>query len=151
MKTIQLTKGQVAIVDDEDHEWLSLRKWQAVWNKPTKSYYANTWVAKNGKRQAHAMHRMIMNTVHFQEVDHKNHDTLDNRRKNLQNVSHRQNCANRTDASKLGTNIERTKWSANPKFRVGVWIKGKRIHVGCFDTLKEAQEAYKNFMLDKEV
>jgi len=39
-KTIELTQGQVAIVDDEDYEYLSQWNWQAAWQKNIKSFYA---------------------------------------------------------------------------------------------------------------
>ena len=35
MKTILLSKGKVAIVNDEDYEWLSQWKWL---RRPTQSY-----------------------------------------------------------------------------------------------------------------
>lgn len=40
MKQIELTKGQVAVVDDEDFEELAKYKWQAAWDSDIKSFYA---------------------------------------------------------------------------------------------------------------
>ena len=145
MKTIPLTQGQVALVDDDDAEWLSLRKWQANWDRDTKRYYAMTNIWRNGKRTRVSMARTIMNTVHFLQCDHKNHDTLDNRRKNLRNVTPRQNSENRLDQSKLGVGVCRTP-GCKVSFRSFVRINGKNKYFGPFRTPEEARKACQYFL-----
>lgn len=94
-KTIQLTQGQVALVDDWRYEELNQWKWQAQWDEDTQSFYA---VRKEGKapfRKAIMMSRQIMNTPKGMFCDHRNHDTLDNQEHNLRNVTNSQNQMNK--------------------------------------------------------
>jgi hypothetical protein len=39
---IELTQGQVALIDDEDFELVSKYKWYARWDSHTESFYAVT-------------------------------------------------------------------------------------------------------------
>lgn len=95
MKEIQLTQGQVALVDDEDYEYLNQWKWQARLDTKSGSYYA---IRTEGTKPFHKtvyLAREIMNTPKNLECDHVNHNTLDNRKNNLRNVTHSQNSKNR--------------------------------------------------------
>jgi hypothetical protein len=53
MKTILLTQGKIAIVDDSDYDWLNQRRWSA---KCIKGY----WYAGGGYPNVF-MHRVILN------------------------------------------------------------------------------------------
>lgn len=91
-KIIKLTKGYETIVDDEDYEELSKHKWYAnVGGTAPHLVYARGTI--NGKKVR--MHRVIMKTTENLVVDHKNHDTLDNRKKNLRNCTQKENQENR--------------------------------------------------------
>lgn len=64
-------------------------KWCASWNNPTKSYYGSSTIYLgmiNGKPKYKKiwLHRFIMNVNEYIDVHHKNHNTLDNRRGNLE-------------------------------------------------------------------
>ena len=51
MKTIQLTQGQIALVDDADVERLNQRKWYAQKRVGVSNYYAQRKSkSNNGKR-----------------------------------------------------------------------------------------------------
>jgi len=53
-----------------------------------KKIYAVRRFTRNGKTYEISMHRQIMGSPPGIEPHHKNHDTLDNRRENLENVPH---------------------------------------------------------------
>ncbi len=83
---IPLTRGQFALVDDEDLPLVLGQRWYAN-RSSTGQYYAI-----NGQRLG--MHRLITNCPKGLEVDHINHDTLDNRRSNLRVCTHKENMRN---------------------------------------------------------
>jgi hypothetical protein len=92
MKEIQLTKGCVAKVDDEDYEYLMQWKWQAG----SKKRYAQRARIINGKVSSTMMHRVIMNITDTKvHIDHKDGDGLNNQKSNLRPCTRNQNQANR--------------------------------------------------------
>jgi len=91
VKFIALTKGQHAIVDAADFEWLNQHKWYAVPNTNGPGYYA----ARGAGGRTIFMHRQIMNAPDDMVVDHANHCPSDNRRCNLRLCTPRQNAFNR--------------------------------------------------------
>jgi hypothetical protein len=86
---VPLTHGQVAIIDASDAHVLAGFKWHA---KPDGcgKFYAYAWVGQSSVN----MHRLITQCPKGLEVDHINHDTLDNRRSNLRVCTHKQNMEN---------------------------------------------------------
>lgn len=93
-KHIPLTKGQVALVDDWRYEELNQWKWQAQWNKHTKSFYAvRAEISELGQKTV-LMHRYIMGTASEMICDHRNHNTLDNQEHNLRNATYSQSNMN---------------------------------------------------------
>src|SRR5579872_4366835 len=77
-RLIPLTRGQLAIVDATDHDWLMQWKWHAYWNKHSKSFYAvrRRYEPPNWKRGFHvSMARQIMGAPVGLVVDHINHNT----------------------------------------------------------------------------
>jgi len=147
MKTIPLTQGKVAIVDDEDFDRVSQKKWYAQHNKNT--FYAMTRNGKNGGHEL--MHRRIMNPPKGLEVDHINHDGLDNRRFNLRICTREQNARNsirkKTNTSGFtGVSLSKreTKRKGVPVWESYIRYKGKRIFLGfCLDK-NAAKESYLN-------
>lgn len=139
MKAIELTRGMVALVDDEDFETLNQFEWQALFSKHGKCYYAvrSEWLAGQNRAKTIYMHRQILNAKPGQRVDHKSRASLDNRRENLRFCTHAQNMAN----SKLG---HRNKSGFKGVFRNhGKWqaaIATK--YIGLFNSPAEAANAY---------
>jgi hypothetical protein len=131
MKEVQLTKGYVALVDDEDYESLSAYTWYAVIRKHT--VYARTHWWQGGVRKNVSMHRMILNPIVGLEVDHLNHNGLDNRRQNIRISTRSENAYNREYYGKgVQWYPQRLKWR--------VIIKGK--YVGLFATKEDAEKAH---------
>ena len=144
MKEIELTQNQTAWVDDEDFHQLNQHKWYAQWSPCTRSYYAVREIRDKKKRFSEHMHRRIMGVVQGDklEVDHANHNTLDNRKKNLSVVSHRQNQANRKDQSRHGVGVRRR---LSGRFQACVTICSRQISLGMFDTVDAAVQARVEF------
>lgn len=90
-RLIPLTQGLFATIDAEDYDMLMAinTKWFA--HKCRRTFYAETKV--NGV--AVKMHRVIMNAPKYREVDHKDHDGLNNRKKNLSVVTQGENKQNK--------------------------------------------------------
>lgn len=141
MKEIQLTQGQVALVDDEDYEELSKYKWFA--HKHRNTYYVHRNSSrKNPPRKLISMHRIVMNAQPEQQVDHINGDGLDNRKENLRFCTNSQNQWNRH--ATYGTSIYKgVSWS-NPhnKWVAQIKHKGSVFYLGAFEDDISAARAY---------
>ena len=127
-KLIPLTKGKLAKVDNEDFYILSSISWRV-----TPQLYANS--------TSGLMHRVVMNVNKNEEVDHINHDTLDNRKSNLRICSSSENKMNQSirknKTSKYkGVSLYKNKWRAQIRFR------RKNINLGLFDNEVDAAKAY---------
>lgn len=90
MRTIALTQGKVAIVDDGDFAMLigAVSRWCAHCNGG-RTYYA---VAQQNTIK---MHRVVLGAKKGQRVDHVNGNGLDNRKENLRFCTAAQNQYNR--------------------------------------------------------
>lgn len=117
MKEISLTRGKVAIVDDEWFEYLSQWKWQCN----NTGYASRSERIGINQRKTVLMHRIVANAPADQnvDVDHINHNRLDNRSSNLRfcdslgtarNVSVRKE--KRTSSYK-GMHQQKGKWVAS--------------------------------------
>jgi len=141
VRLIPLTRGQSAIVDAADFEWLSQWKWSALYVKKTDSYYAVRTDWNKGKQIFILMHRLIAGTPLGQDTDHRNRKSLDNRRDNLRPVSHQSNTWNqakrRNNTSGFkGVVKSRGKWMAQ------ITVNGKHKYLGRFTDIKDAVAAY---------
>jgi hypothetical protein len=83
VKEIPLTKGQVAIVDDEDYPSISGYKWQAQFVPAHDRYYALRAESAGATCRTTYMHAQIIGPAKGQHVHHISGVTLDNRRENL--------------------------------------------------------------------
>lgn len=131
-RLIPLTQGQNAIVDAADFEWLSQWNWFAALVKSTGSFYA-----KRGKNIF--LHQVLLG---IKGVDHKNNNTLDNRRENLRPCSQAQNSANAKKSRRgniyKGASFHKRQRMWNSHIRIG----RKLHHLGSFKTAEEAARAY---------
>lgn len=141
MKTIPLTQGQIALVDDEDYAELSKYKWCAA--KTRDDNYRAVRGIKNSKPHTILMHRQIMNTPKDMDTDHKNHNQLDNQKANLRICTHAQNRLNSSrhkGNSSIYKGVTWYKWYE--KWAARIMINHKNIFLGYFDDEKEAARAY---------
>lgn len=144
MKEIQLTRGMVALVDDEDFEWLNQWKWYAAHANRSKFYAARD--TRRGKRERGGivyMHRQIMDAGSGLEVDHKNGNSLDCRRGNLRLCDHPQNCRNIRQRCDNHSGYRGVTWCKRDQcWRVEIHYNGAKKQLGRFDDLKAAALAY---------
>jgi len=148
MKTIPLTRGKFAIVDDSDLEWLSQWKW-CVQDRNKYTSYAIRGFHLNGKLVGVRMHRVIMGAEPGQQVDHKNGNGLDNRRSNLRIASHSQNGANRRRQRNNTSGFPGVSWHIRrKKWQVRIKVNQKQIYLGIFDDLSTAVAKYNNTARD---
>lgn len=144
MKTIQLTQGQVAIVDDDDFDMVNAFKWCSLWNPDTRTFYAvRNSPAVNGKRGMIYMHREVTNSKAGEYVDHINHDTLDNRHENLRLCTGGQNQANHRMQVNNTSGFKGVSWyKVLGKWEAKLMVNGKTRHLGYFTTALTAAIAY---------
>lgn len=100
MKEIPLTKGYVAVVDDEDYEKISRHRWYVNLNK--RRQYAHRQYRYRGKQVLVLMHRLIINAPKGKNVDHIDGDGLNNQKSNLRLCTQAQNLWNQCRWSKNG-------------------------------------------------
>ena len=145
MKIIPLTQGKVALVDDEDFDWLSQYKWCAIKDsKRSYIYYvARTTPKQNGKQRMIMMHREILGLPKGVQTDHRNGNGLDNQKANLRPATHQQNQFNRQSHHKGTSKYKGVGWhKSTQKWRAHIGFNCKLIHLGLFDDEKEAAKAY---------
>lgn len=148
MKEIQLTQGKVTLVDDEDYEYLNQWKWCAAKNGNT--YYATRKgsrkdTSKKNKRKTIFMHRIILPSS-IKEIDHINHNGLDNRKSNLRECNRSENSRNKSARGRskyLGVSIKISIYVENRKYiQANIKLNGKSKFLGTFNTEEEAAKAY---------
>ncbi len=140
MKEIRLTQGKVALVDDEDFEWLSKQKWNA--HKIRETWYAT----RHGADGSFYMHRVIMNAPTDKLVDHIDGNGLNNQKGNLRIASNAENLWNQgrhknNTSGYKGIYLDKrcNKWA--------VQIRANRSSPQCmgyFETAEEAARVYDN-------
>src|SRR5579871_4595837 len=145
MAELQLSQGQTAIIDDADLPLASQYKW---WVQKVNSgaYYAITnYNDEDGKRRRLYLHRLLMNPPVGFVVDHKDGNTLDNRRNNLRVCTHSQNMAahRKPKSSKKRSQYRGVRYVAEGKrhWSATITYQGKQRHLGVFYTEAEAAQA----------
>lgn len=128
--------GLVILVDEIDIDLVSPHKWYA--NKFPHTTYATASI--NGATVY--LHRFLLRPEKGIEVDHINHDGLDNRRSNLRLCTRSQNMANSRVVAKSTGFRGAYADPKNYRFRAEIRANGKRIRLGSFRTAESAAKAY---------
>lgn len=147
MKTINLTKGKVALVDDEDYDFLMQWKWCDTHGYAMRRSYEKG----TRKRKTILMHRVIMNTPDGLEVDHKDFNGLNNQKHNLRNCTSDENRRYRRGKGtskymgvSLHTQVETRKKGTYfyQKWIAYIRIGNKYVYLGVHEKEEDAARAY---------
>jgi hypothetical protein len=142
-RRIYLGEGEWTILDQEDYYRLGHIKWCLGGNE--RKLYAKGGIKnKTGGAKTVYLHREIMKPRKGVLVDHRNRDSLDNRRENLRFATHSQNgCNSRIDKSKATSQFRGVvfrkksgRWAANIRRR------GEKTWLGSFKDEIAAAKAY---------
>jgi hypothetical protein len=143
MQQIELSQGQVALVDDADFPLLSEHRWCYRPERGGRQGYAVRHAKVEGKDRLAYLHREIMQPPPGMEVIFLNHDRLDCRRENLRVVSkqearqhHRVRRDSQSGSKGVRYNAESDTWSAY------TYRHGNCYHVGTFPYQHQAEQAY---------
>jgi hypothetical protein len=143
MPEIPLTKGYVAVVDQEDYEPLATARWSAKKTRRGCVYAVRTIHVRGvGDRRLY-MHRAILCAPVGADVDHKDGNGLNNRRGNLRVCSRSANLANQRKQSRQTSRFKGVWWNVKKKhWRCGIKLHGRSQHIGCFSSDVDAAHAY---------
>ena len=138
---VTLTKGYTAVIDAADVHLVEGRNWSASVD-PHAVYAVWTALARKGQSTVR-MHRVITNASQDEQVDHRDHDGLNNRRSNLRLVTSSQNQHNSRMPNSNTSGYKGVSWDAqSAKWKAQICLQGKRFFLGRFDTAEEAHVAY---------
>ena len=142
-RLIPLTKGQVAVVDASDYEWLMQWSWTPWRKNELSTYYAVRWLRRsNGAQASIRMHRQIMG-LDGPMVDHRDGDGLNNRRSNLRHCTSGQNNCNRGVSRNNVTGFKGVHWKKREqRYTVSISANGIINHLGYFDDPVIGAKAY---------
>jgi hypothetical protein len=129
-RKVETTNGKEFLVDEEDYEKVVPHKWRAYRG------YVETKVGGRKDRKTILLHRFLMNAPKGIDVDHINHDPLDNRKSNLRIVPHYLNTHNRKKQGGVSLPKGRNRWKAI------IYVNNERIWLGQYKTEQEARGAY---------
>lgn len=149
VKKIPVSNGKAfALVDDEDFEYLSQRRWRLMRGYAVRNmkHYRENGIKK---RKHISMHRELNKTPDGKFTDHINRNKMDNRKCNLRTVTKQQNQWNKASSRKSPSSkykgVSYLKGINNKKWRSCIKINGKTLVIGAFDREEDAAQAY-NFV-----
>lgn len=142
MKKIALTRGQFALVDDTDFEWLNQWKWYYQPHRQTG--YAKRTQRIDGKKTHISMHHLVIGKPPIGLVtDHMDCNGLNNQRHNLRFCTDAENKRNRDKTKQNSSGIKGAYWQKQiNRWYSRIQVNGKSIYLGTFDTAQLAGEAY---------
>jgi hypothetical protein len=137
MKEVPLTKGTVAFVDDEDYEWAMQWKWHCT-------FYG--YAQRRDHKTCIWMHLEIAKRAGVEipfRIDHRNLNSLDNRRQNLRPATQSQNMANRSAPKHNTSGLKGAYWRKDyQRWGAKIQVNYHQKSLGLFDTKEQAHAAY---------
>jgi hypothetical protein len=141
VKTIELSRGKTAIVDDEYYgPLLEMGTWYC-----SAHGYAVCDIRREGKRVCLLMHREVLQLAGVplgNHVDHCSGMRLDNRRENLRSATASQNLANQRRRADNTTGFKGVSKTRSGRYRAYIATDGRQRYLGTFDNPVEAARAY---------
>lgn len=139
--------GFKVLIDDEDFKRVSSVNWainKHKWDTSHIAYFRRTSYDE-GMHYTQSLHRFIM-CMHAHDgkiVDHKNGNTLDNRKHNLRICTHTENVRNQRISSKNTTGFKGVTFDkVKNKYLARISVNSKSIHLGRHATAEDAYAAY---------
>lgn len=134
VRGIPLTRGEIAVVDEEDYEWLNQWKWCVLKGKYT--FYAMRITEKKGTQFSFLMHREILGLEKGDGIvtDHKNRNGCDNRKSNLRIATIAINNHNSRLQRNNTSGYRGVSWKKDKKkWKAYLMVNNKQVHLGYFD------------------
>jgi hypothetical protein len=130
---------QIVLIDDEDYIKISEYKWSVVKYRENSGLYA----VGNLKNKKISMHRLLMGSPEKLYVDHIDHNTLDNRKRNLRVCNNSENNINKFKNKKGKTSeykgVSKTIYNT---YKAEIRFDKKRLKLGTFKNEDQAAIAY---------
>jgi hypothetical protein len=141
-RRIYLDEGLWTMLDEADYYRFAAFKWYLE-GRNGKIYAVRGAKISPGEIKLVRLHREIMEAPEGLLVDHRNGDSLDNRRENLRMATHSQNAANRQKRKNTSSRFNGVSFAKRKsKWQGKICYQGKQIHLGYFDSEVEAARAY---------
>lgn len=139
---IELTRGAVSVIDDEDFEEIS----KYHWHLSSKGYACRRF-KEDGKWCNTYIHRQLTGLTHHDKliVDHIDGDKLNNRRSNLRVCTNAENMRNRCQQINNTSGYKGVTFDVDcplRPWRAIIYVNGKKIRIGWYATPQEAHQAY---------
>jgi len=131
---IPLSQDQTALIDKEDFDRIKNISWYAQFHKKRNVFYA---VSKFG-----LMHKFLICPPEGADIDHKDRNTLNNRRSNLRICTRTQNNMNRPKQKNNSTGFKGVTVNQCGNFLARITINKKIVCLGTYKTPEEASQAY---------
>src|SRR3989304_3991655 len=145
MKEIILASGHKVSFDDKDFDLVSAYNWYLCKSKNERLYARGR--LKINPRIRVQMHRLIVDLLPNEDVDHKDDDGLNNQKDNLRKCSRSQNLQNKRKFPKdfSTSQYKGVCWDkVNQNWKSRIYIEGRRICIGNFNSEIIAAIAYNN-------
>lgn len=158
MKTIPLTKGMgytkversspetlIALVDDEDFDYLNQWKWKAC-RTVDGNIYARRFERNKGQKNGKifTMHRVILRLAEgIGKIDHWDMNGLNNQKGNLRTATDHQNGGNRDANSNNTSGYKGVTWcKCAKKWQAQIMVHREHKYLGLFEDPADAASEY---------